>query len=192
MNKTKSILTSFLVAAAATCVVLGQEESDRTQAQTDNPEIQAQSENPEAQEQGESPLVGGGPLAEQVFCTFYPNGPTLTNCVGKYYGCFKMTNGSSFWFTAPTNVTAGTFSDLTNLGANINWSMVVTKKALVYTTWCTNNSTSLSFPATYSTPLGNKFITNGYSFYLYVNTLTNSTITLNNPITLEVLWTTNN
>jgi hypothetical protein len=140
------------------------------------------------------PMVGGGGggIVEQAYFTFNPDGPTLTNCVGQYYGCFKMTNGTSFWFNAPTNVTAGTFCNLTNLGTNINWSLLVTEKALLVNTWCTNNSGSITFPATYSTPLGNKVITNAFSFYLYVNTLTNSTITLNNPITLEVLWTTNN
>jgi hypothetical protein len=138
------------------------------------------------------PLVGGGGgISEQTYFTFYPNGPALTNCVGQYYGCFKMTNGDSVWFNAPTNVTAGTFCNLTNLGANINWSLLVTEKALLVTTWCTNNSSLLTFPATYSTPLGKNVITNGYSFYLYINTLTNDTITLNNPITLQVTWTTN-
>ena len=129
---------------------------------------------------------------QQAYFTFNSDGPTLTNCVGQCYGCFELTNGASFWFKAPTNVTAGTFCTLTNLGTNINWSLLVTEKALSATTWCTNNSSSLTFPATYSTPFGKYVITNEYSFYLYVNTLTNSTITLNNPITLQLAWTTNN
>jgi hypothetical protein len=103
-----------------------------------------------------------------------------------------MTNGASVWFTAPTNVVAGTFTNLTDLGTNINWSLAVSETSFPSKSWCTNNSSCLTFPATYSTPFGSKIITNTYACYLYINTLTNEAISINNPITLELDWTTNN
>jgi len=126
-----------------------------------------------------SPLVGGGgPLAERVFCTLYPNGPTLTNCVGQYYGCFKMTNSTGgTWLTPSNTPSSGTFSNLTDMGTNVKWSMLVTELANLNNHWCTNNSSTMTFPATNSTK---------YSLYFYINTPTN--IPCANPITLQVTW----
>jgi hypothetical protein len=135
---------------------------------------------------------GGGGATQQAYFAFNPEGPTMTNCVGQYYGCFKMTNATGgTWLVPPTNVTAGIFSNLTGLGSNINWSMSVAEKPLLVNSWCTNNSPSLTFPASYLTPFGSHNLTNSFSLYLYVNTLTNSSITLNNPITLQITWVTN-
>jgi hypothetical protein len=124
----------------------------------------------------------GGSFTEVVF--FNPTGPiTLTNCVGKYYGCFKMTNSAgSTWLTPPTNVTGGTFSDLTSLGSNVNYSLLVSELANMNIHWCTNNSPDLTFPALNTTR---------YSFYFYINTPTNE-VPITNPICLQLTWATNN
>jgi hypothetical protein len=136
---------------------------------------------------------GGGGTTQQAYFTFISYGPTMTNCVGKYYGCFKMTNATGgTWLLPAANVTSGIFSVQGSLGTNIDWSLLVNEKPLLVNSWCTNNSSTLTFPASNLTPYGSGNLTNSFSLYLYVNTLTNQSITINNPITLQINWVTNN
>ena len=104
-----------------------------------------------------------------------------------------MTNATGGTWLLPTaNVTSGIFSVQGSLGTNIDWSLLVNEKPLLVNSWCTNNSSTLTFPASNLTPYGSGNLTNSFSLYLYVNTLTNQSITINNPITLQINWVTNN
>jgi len=97
------------------------------------------------------------------------------SCIGTYSAYAKITNSAgNIWITPPTNITSGTFTDIsTNVSTNYTSTVVVMrKKDLV--TWCGTNS--VTFPATNSTS------------YQMVSYVTSSSLTNGQLQTLQIVW----
>ena len=105
-------------------------------------------------------------------------GQGTSSCSGTYYAFAKMTNGSGgVWLTPPTNVTSGTFTDLSGFPAPYSSAVIVERRDLK--SWCGTNS--LTFPATNTTT---------YSVTVYV-TSPAPPPTNGQPLNVSVTWNTN-